>query len=184
MAGMGAPSRLLEKTSFFAFSLFILLILGAPFFVFVGMKVLNTIPSDCGDVCAHGLGLLYIGVNWLAIFSCAALFGALGVTMSLIRRAAPLERLQGVGAGKVLILAYGSGALFALLLTAMFVGGLVQGALFPDFHGSYSWRELNFRIPDWGKLMVWSFLAGFSERLLPQMLDKLTDRATKEDPPA
>ena len=60
---------------------------------------------------------------------------------------------------------------------AAFIGGLVQGSLFPTFGDSgLRWIALRFSVEDWAKLLVWSFIAGFSERLVPEILNNLSAR--------
>lgn len=87
------------------------------------------------------------------------------------------------------------GAVGALVLYCIFDAGLLTGALFPDMFavpgpgkgkGSLTFaRYLSTAGPvagvDHAKLLVWSFLAGFSERLLPDALDRLTKQAASAD---
>src|SRR4029078_4561252 len=63
-----------------------------------------------------------------------------------------------------------TGAAFALVLWLMFLGGLLSGELFPKEIAG----PLTSPIPkDLAKLLVWSFIAGFAERFVPDLLDKL-----------
>lgn len=78
------------------------------------------------------------------------------------------------------------GGVFATVLLLMMHGGLLQGDLFPKFPskevGPICWHNLrpNFGDPDCNvyldvsKVVVWCFLSGWSERLVPDVLDKLT----------
>jgi hypothetical protein len=77
------------------------------------------------------------------------------------------------------------GAVFAVVLAWMFMGGVVQGTLFPNFgtepKGDTWFPELFSVRPlqgpaEYAKLFVWSFLAGFAERLVPDNLDRLASR--------
>jgi len=81
------------------------------------------------------------------------------------------------------------GAIAAVVLYLIFLAKLVEGGLFPniscvagncetiqDMMHSY----LPATPPDFGKVMVWSFVAGFSERLVPDLLQTLVVRQGKE----
>lgn len=78
------------------------------------------------------------------------------------------------------------------MLYCVFDAGLLTGALFPKMYsvpasakGSLSFANYLFAAGpvagmDHAKLLVWSFLAGFSERLLPDALDRLTKQAASK----
>jgi len=68
-----------------------------------------------------------------------------------------------------------SGAVFALVLWVMFAGKLMQGSLFPDISGQWSAITSENR----AKLLIWSFIAGFAERFVPDTLDHLVARSSK-----
>jgi hypothetical protein len=79
------------------------------------------------------------------------------------------------------------GAIAAIVLYLVFVGNLIQGAPFPaiscvkgqvcaslmDLMNNY-WPT---NPEDYGKALVWSFAAGFSERLVPDVLQGLANKA-------
>ncbi|XOF32509.1 MAG: hypothetical protein ACL93V_10755 [Candidatus Electrothrix sp. YB6] len=87
-----------------------------------------------------------------------------------------------------------NGGIFAVVLMLMFLSGLVQGELFPDFYevkfDPDSHAALKKSIRDWfqytlpdssismGKLLFWSFIAGFSERFVPSLIKTTTGKAT------
>ena len=80
------------------------------------------------------------------------------------------------------------GGIAAFLFFIMLAAELVQGALFPTIalSDSQAWLSLGNLIGqayaatkvDFAKLMIWSFLAGFSERLVPDILTRLSAQAT------
>jgi len=85
------------------------------------------------------------------------------------------------------------GALAALILYLIFAGQLITGALFPTItchepkvDGVEACTKLSSLLstdgPDHGidfaKAIVWSFIAGFAERLVPSMLDAISKAAS------
>lgn len=81
------------------------------------------------------------------------------------------------------------GGIFALLLYLLFLSGIVDGHLFPNFYippfdaepTSKNIKDfLSLTYPETGedlaKLIVWSFIAGFSERFVPQIALQIADK--------
>lgn len=79
------------------------------------------------------------------------------------------------------------GGIFSLVLYLLFLSGLVKGPLFPEFFmpefkyppTTENIRQfLNETYPssgaDFAKFAFWSFVAGFSERFVPQIIGKVT----------
>jgi hypothetical protein len=88
----------------------------------------------------------------------------------------------------VVVLSPLSGAVFACVLYWLFLAQLLSGGLFPTFGsghsavGSTSWEVFNANsAPDgvvsYGKLLVWSFIAGFAERFVPNVLTRIAGQA-------
>lgn len=87
-----------------------------------------------------------------------------------------------------------NGGIFALILMLMFVGQIVQGDMFPhypdppvaDAPGFMNWIQHSY--PSSGreiaKLLFWSFVSGFSERFVPQIIRRTVDQAEQGDKPA
>lgn len=96
------------------------------------------------------------------------------------------------------------GACFAYVIFLVFVGGLVQGSMFPEFQcigvGTtveelqaeddycHSYKNLhsfskNVRPAtnkDMAKLLIWGFIAGFAEGLIPSLLDNIAKDAVQQ----
>jgi hypothetical protein len=126
--------------------------------------------------------------------------GLVGATMSVLHR---MEQAQGGGdpiatsmaweqAQGSLFFAPCSGAIFAAILYLIFGAGLLQGIAFPEIatagpelagKGEYlSFPEfVRHTGPvsglDWFKLLLWSFAAGFAERLVPDAIDRIVARS-------
>jgi len=80
------------------------------------------------------------------------------------------------------------GAVFAIVLHLCFVGGLIKGVLFPnlavDPKGPIEMKQfvqgtVTGEAADLAKLVLWTFLAGFAERFVPDLLDSFVARAKK-----
>jgi len=71
---------------------------------------------------------------------------------------------------------------FAIIVNLIFISGVVSGTLFPSFSATkeaYS-NMIHWSISidpqtnaDMAKMLLWSFLAGFSEKLVPNMISKI-----------
>jgi hypothetical protein len=90
------------------------------------------------------------------------------------------------------------GGIFSLVLYLLFLSGLLEGSLFPKFGMPPAGGLANTPSPgldatnirdffqntypssgqDLAKLIFWSFLAGFSERLVPQIITNIGAKAT------
>ncbi|HEX6376824.1 MAG TPA: hypothetical protein VFZ91_14025 [Allosphingosinicella sp.] len=159
----------------------LLLILAVPFLTFLYLKSTQPPYSQQGQehpVGWGGLPIDYVSLQWWAIISSAMFFGALGSTVSFFSRQdlSPAE----VSKTRTLVGTQVFGAVFAILLLLILMGGLVQGSLFPQFGGA-GWFDLLFRPSDWARLMVWSFIAGFSERFVPDLLNNLILRSRDDE---
>jgi hypothetical protein len=122
--------------------------------------------------------------------------GALGATFSAQRR---IQTTVGDRISLVSLMRSGStrlsvqiapiiGALSAAVIAFLFASGLLTGSLFPKiaiigqpegalplFLPLNSANDLQFAM-----LLVWSFIAGFAERLIPDALDRLATQADKQ----
>ena len=85
-----------------------------------------------------------------------------------------------------------NGGIFALVLMIMFVGKIIQGTLFPTYPDLKVEDLITFKkwitsaYPVSGanvaKLLFWSFVAGFSERFVPQIIRKTVDEINSDQP--
>lgn len=90
------------------------------------------------------------------------------------------------------------GGIFALVLLLLFLGGVFEGVIFPKFaklamvageaEKPLQWKFASSLLPersvDFALLFLWSFIAGFAEKFVPDALDRLVTRAKKgEDEP-
>jgi hypothetical protein len=143
-------------------------------------------------------GILYwcnsYHASFVATMICVVYCGTIGGFVSSQRRMQsiptegdPLISVFGLdNAGYYLWLSPLLGAIFAVLLALMFIGGILKGTIFPEFVSStgkaglpffdFTWNTLPKISDDYGKLFVWTFIAGFAERLVPDSIDRLTSK--------
>ncbi len=151
-----------------------------------------------------GVGTLLSHLTPLEMIAYVMYAGLLGAVTSTIRRiqpvadepvsaSDPLIKSMALDQGNVgVALSAGLGAVFAMVLYLMFAAGLNDaiGNAAPQFVASVEGRTccgfslyeyfcalLPKRSSDFAKMLVWGFAAGFAERLVPDMLDRL--QATK-----
>lgn len=113
--------------------------------------------------------------------------GLLGGFVSIQQR---LPRIGGdelrelSGSWRAMVLIPLNGGIFALVLYLVFLAGILEGTLFPAFpesrthEGGAEYLQEWMRgivpesAPELAKLFFWCFVAGFSERLVPQIIHK------------
>jgi len=129
-------------------------------------------------------------VSWL-VFQCGIIGGFVSIQQRLNTIAEDeLDLLAESWASILLIPIYGG--IFSLLLYVIFLAGLIQGDLFPVFSMPvFSNPVSDFDIhrflresypqtgPDFAKLIFWSFVAGFSERFVPQIINSISKSGGK-----
>jgi hypothetical protein len=134
----------------------------------------------------------------------AALAGLLGGFISVQQRLQsntavdPLFKRLEMSSGfwNIILVAPISGGIFAVVLYAMFAAGAVTGGVFPviyagpDGHGMPQAMDLHTFLAsagpasgsDLAKVVIWSFIAGFAERFVPDVLTRLSTVDTKPPP--
>ncbi len=83
------------------------------------------------------------------------------------------------------------GGIFAIALYLLFMSNILQGTLFPAFSPVMTQGYNSFKLfahganpatnQDAAKAIVWAFIAGFSEGLVPNFIDKIGKEATDKD---
>ncbi|MBI4538874.1 MAG: hypothetical protein HY704_05100 [Gemmatimonadetes bacterium] len=82
------------------------------------------------------------------------------------------------------------GGLFAVVLYAMFMSGILSGVLFPKFPNvdvrytdvtTFLMSTTPENNLDAAKVLLWSFLAGFAEKFVPNIVDKIVKDSSVPD---
>jgi hypothetical protein len=139
-----------------------------------------------------------VGFSWIAPLT--MFLGAAGAFVSLQRRIQsiptsgdPIFNIFALEEGMASVyLSPVSGALFAMLAYLLFTSGYLQGEIFPKFKEKENapaappvthslmtgyLREMEpATTADLAKLLIWAFVAGFAERLIPDTLNRLIVR--------
>jgi len=111
---------------------------------------------------------------------------------SVSREGDPIDNVSEMMQGwSRLFLPVISGGIFATLLYMLIIGGLLEGDLFPKLNettnpdGVRFWNLLDHGKPisssDYAKLIIWSFLAGFAERFVPDTLSGFISKRETEN---
>lgn len=151
------------------------------------------------------VGLFYFFPAQMGSMIFALLIGGIGAAVSFIQRFPTLGKVElnflvsswwavlapmliGVVMGGLMYILF-----FAQILTGDGGGGLFTSNLFPNFRypdNSDSSSLLDLRrvltvrpnsFQDFGKLLVWCFLSGYSERFVPNLLENLERRGSPKD---
>jgi hypothetical protein len=169
-------------------------------------KIRKSLTVKCMMLVITYTAILGVAVFWfyrynLQFFTaliCVVYWGIVGGFVSSQRRMQsipsdgdPIVSVFGLAnAGYYLWLSPLLGAIFAVIITLMFMGGFLTGSVLPEFthHEGVSlgfFKDMGQRMPingeNYAKLFVWAFLAGFAERLVPDSLDRLSTKLTSTD---
>ncbi len=132
------------------------------------------------------------GVNlpFLAMILIPGILGGLVSTLNRVQRArlkgnadAGLTELQQAKFG--IYISPLLGGVFALLLFFLFAGGFITGSLFPEvsFDNLGSAEPPKGDLAQLSRLVVWSFIAGFAEKFVPDRLQQFTQEDKGGKPP-
>lgn len=133
----------------------------------------------CGILLVLAAALMWLDFRLAAVLCVVMFFGCLGAYVSIQRR---LQSTSDAGDPMVGILALHefnavlhfpliAGGIFAAVLYFLIAAKLMEGMLFPDLS-----EFVPMNMTDGSKLFIWSFIAGFAERLVPDTLDWLTNQ--------
>lgn len=120
-------------------------------------------------------------ISRLALIALVAICGAWGAFISSVFRARELNKVAIATLSWYPAFVPLIGATFALLLLLLFTGKLIEGRLFPTAEENdwYTWIYLPHTL---ACLLIWSFIGGFSERLLPRVLKNLSTHLEQSVP--
>lgn len=135
---------------------------------------------------------LYHVLVLATLLSLAATAGSVGSFISALLRIEAVPETNEIARSVVALrysesirLAPVTGFVFAILLSFIFGGQLLTGSLFPSTtNAGANWPNLLFDSSELAKWLVWAFIVGFAERLMPDMIDRLVARAGKTMQPA
>lgn len=159
--------------------------------------IVMTTIAVAGAVIIFGASFIFgqrLMLTYLA-FTCGIIGGFVSIQQRLNKVSdEELELLAGSWFQIVLIPIFGG--VFALVLYCIFLSGIISGHVFPKFSmpdPPASGPNTEFMIdilvktypstgPDLAKFLFWSFVAGFSERIVPQIITKVASSVTENRP--
>jgi len=127
-----------------------------------------------------------------ATLALVPIFGSMGAMISLQQR---LENMPNRGDSLRYCIALDSGratlwttsiagSVFAVIINLVFLAGMIEGDLFPSFdhlHGIDQNTPGVKPLADIALMLIWSFISGFAERLVPDTITKLTQILRSEE---
>jgi hypothetical protein len=126
---------------------------------------------------AHRYGL-YIAVSFGLL---GALFSRLSVFQAAYKDLS-YERVVNEFLGSLIFIRLLFGMIGSIVLYYAVYGNLIGGGLFPDVT-KLKFDPATLPGPDLAKLVVWSFIGGFSERFIPEFIQRSEATAAKADRP-
>jgi hypothetical protein len=137
----------------------------------------------------------------IPIFMVVVMAGTVGAFFSSLQRLYDFKQLPQILYDKRLGSEYGSlfvyslvpplvGGIAAAVLYLIFAGGMLSGAFFPAFNckqgdcADFATLLADYgpaQAVDYAKAILWGFLAGFAERMVPNLLNHFAHDADKDD---
>jgi len=157
--------------------------------------IVMTAIAVLAAACIFGVSFLLgerLMLTWLA-FTCGIIGGFVSIQQRL-KKVSDEELSLLAESWFQIVLVPIFGGVFALVLYCIFLSGIVTGHLFPEFAmpaPPVGGPDNDFMIalltktypatgPDLAKLLFWSFVAGFSERFVPQIVSKVASSASED----
>ena len=152
---------------------------------------LVTLAATAAVFCI-GLWLGRFPVSWFC-FECGIIGGFVSIQQRL-KRVSDDELTYLSQSWTAILVVPVFGGVFALVLYILFLSGLVEGPLFPTItippftKGTPTIADLRRFFTetypasgsDFAKLAFWCFVAGFSERFVPQIIQRVSDRSEED----
>ena len=137
-----------------------------------------------------GVSVKMVTLKAVLTLAAVALAGMAGSLVSLLQRLQSVPHNQkravnliGIENGRALVLqSLMTGAIFAFLMLLLFGSGLLQGGMFLNVKWTGTFLQGLADMSGTGSqlamLLVWCFVAGFAERLVPDILDRLSKKGS------
>jgi hypothetical protein len=154
----------------------------------LSLKARMTLLFILSLIAAFSVIASFTNHGWVDIWGLVFAAGATGGLVSLQRRLQSLPS-HGESLGDLVELSSGMtikftpllGGTFAVVLFLLFCSGVLSSPVFPEFQSkpdipdfvTFATHVAPSNTAAWGKLLVWSFIAGFAERFVPDTLDRL-----------
>ena len=149
---------------------------------FVNDYLLEPRTQSQAKLPADGYTTLYRVIIMATLLALAGIAGASGGMMSVVQRiqsgmpdSDASTDLRALSLAETAVFfAPVTGLIFAIVLSLIFASRAINGTLFPNIPTDGYWYHTLWDAPEMAKWILWAFVAGFSERLVPDMLDTLT----------
>jgi hypothetical protein len=129
----------------------------------------------------------------LAIFTVGVVGGVVGLQRRL-KRMSDEDLMLLANSWVYVCLSPLTGGILAVVIYILFVSGMLKGGLFPEFAPVDDPTKSEIGLPvlfkvhplaagDYGKALLWGFIAGFSERFATDIISRFESNAASENKP-